>query len=493
MDLLQRFAQGFFWSLLGLVATRLFSLITAVVIARLLGKEVFGELGMIQSTIGLLGTFAGFGLGLTTTKYVAELKANAPDRAGRIIALSNLAALVTGGLMTLVCLSLAPFLARKTMNAPHLALMLQVGAPILLVSALLGVQTGSLFGFQAFRAIARINFWQGLFTLPITLILVYFLGLLGAVLSLIASALAGVVFSSLTLRNECAASALRVSYRDSWAERRVLWDFSLPAVLSGSMVSQVTWAANAILVNQPNGYAELGLFNAANQFRMFIMFLPNIIGMVTLPLLSEIHGQNEGSFVRAINANLRTIWGLSLPLGSLLIGLSPWLMALYGTQFQEGHLILALLVCVTIMHVAGSTVGQALISSGKIWVGFSLNMAWALVLLPTVVFLVPSKGAMGLALAYFLAYFFLTICLLLFVWRSLGRSSVQYSFVLSGLTGILFLLAFGSGHISQILAAVLALFTAIITGLYGWHVLPLQGKQKVLEIFCSGRSVPEIT
>ncbi len=492
MDLLQRFAQGFFWSLLGLVATRLSSLITAVVIARLLGKEVFGELGMIQSTIGLLGTFAGFGLGLTTTKYVAELKANAPDRAGRIIALSNLAALVTGGLMTLVCLALAPFLARKAMNAPHLAFLLQVGSPLLLVSAFSGVQTGSLSGFQAFRAIARINFWQGLFTLPATLILVYLLGLLGAVLSLIASALAGVVFSSFALRNECAASALRVSYRDSWAERRVLWDFSLPTVLSGSMVSPVTWAANAILVNQPNGYAELGLFNAANQFRMFIMFLPNIIGMVTLPLLSEIHGQREASFARAINANLRTIWGLSLPLGSMLIGLSPWLMALYGTQFQEGYLILALLVCVTIIHMAGSTVGQALISSGKIWAGFFLNMAWALVLLSAVVIFVPSKGAMGLALAYFLAYVFLTICLLLFIWLSFGRGSVEHSFVLCGLTGIVFLLSLGSGLVSQILASVFALFTAIITGLYCWHVLPLQAKQKILGIFCSTRSMAEI-
>src|ERR1022692_3038167 len=42
---------------------------------------------MIQSTVGMLGIFAGLGLGITATKYVAELRSHDPERAGRIIAL----------------------------------------------------------------------------------------------------------------------------------------------------------------------------------------------------------------------------------------------------------------------------------------------------------------------------------------------------------------------------------------------------------------------
>jgi hypothetical protein len=47
--------------------------------------------------------------------------------------------------------------------------------------------------------------------------------------------------------------------------------------MSGATVTPKTWAANASLVNQPNGYAELGLFNTANQFRMIILYIPNIL------------------------------------------------------------------------------------------------------------------------------------------------------------------------------------------------------------------------
>lgn len=161
MSLTQRFSQGIFWNLIGTIVSRLIALTIAVFTARLLGKVGFGELGMIQSTIGFMGTFAGFGLGLTTNKYVAELLANEPDRAGRIIGLCNIAAAVLGSVMALICVLAAPWLALKTINAPHLTLELQLGAPLLLISVIFGVQTSTLAGFQAFKAIAIINLWQG--------------------------------------------------------------------------------------------------------------------------------------------------------------------------------------------------------------------------------------------------------------------------------------------------------------------------------------------
>ena len=53
-------------------------------------------LGMIQSTVGGFGTFAGFGLGVTAAKHVAESRRSEPARAVRIIVLSSIVAIVTG-------------------------------------------------------------------------------------------------------------------------------------------------------------------------------------------------------------------------------------------------------------------------------------------------------------------------------------------------------------------------------------------------------------
>ena len=104
-----RLAWGAFWSLAGAVISRGLALLSSILVARLLGKTGFGELGMIQSTVGMFGAFAGFGLGLTATKHVAEFRQKDPVKAGRILALANIIALASGGIMTVALLVMAPW------------------------------------------------------------------------------------------------------------------------------------------------------------------------------------------------------------------------------------------------------------------------------------------------------------------------------------------------------------------------------------------------
>ena len=97
-----RLARGVFWSMAGAVISRGLMLAATVLVARMLGKTVYGELGMIQSTVGMFGVFAGFGLGLTATKHVAEFRESDADRAGRIIGLANSTASATGILSAII-------------------------------------------------------------------------------------------------------------------------------------------------------------------------------------------------------------------------------------------------------------------------------------------------------------------------------------------------------------------------------------------------------
>jgi O-antigen/teichoic acid export membrane protein len=487
--LIHRFLQNIFWNLFGTVGARGLSFIATLCVARFLGKEGFGELGIIQSTVELLGTFAGFGLGLTTTKYIAELKDKDPERTGRIIALTNIISFVSGGIMMVVCLAAGGYLARHTLNAPQLVGILRISSILLPLLAIRGVQNGGLAGFQSFKNIAKISILQALLAVPLTIILVYWLGLQGAIFSLILSAMIGNILSSIALRKECVVSATIPNYRRSWIERGVLWGFALPAVLSGSLVAPVTWAANAILVNQPHGYAQMGLFNAANQIRMFILFIPNIIGMVTVPLLSEIHGQNNpDQFAQAVNANLRTLWGLTIPFGFLVIGFSSWLISLYGPAFQGGRTVLALMACVSIAYVASATMGQALIGSGKMWFGFLINLVWASIFLPLVIYLTPSKGAEGLAQAYFISYFFHTLVTLAFIRVKFGRRGIQYTPGLLLLTCIVFLIALNVDRFQGNFIVALMLLFVLLSAIWGWRILPVKGKQRIYSFLESRKS-----
>ncbi len=404
-----RYSYGALWSLIGGIISRVLGLASSVLVARMLNREVFGELGVIQSTIGLFGAFAGFGLGTTAAKYVAEFRLQDRARAGRIVALSGLAAWGTGGLMALSLIILAPWLAEHTLAAPHLGPMLRIAAILLCISSVNGAQTGALTGFEAFREIARVNLITGISSFPLMVGGVYLGGKEGAVWGMVLSMAVSCIASNRAIRAESRRAGIKGTLKGCLSEWKVLWSFSLPATLSGVLVGPVNWVCNAMLVNRANGYAEMGLFNAANQWFGALMFLPGILGQALLPMLSERMGQND--HVRA-----GKILGMAIRINSvvvfplLLIGsfASPFIMGLYGKSFEQGWTTLIVVLLTAGIVAVQTPVGEIIAASGRMWMGCAMNAGWALVFIGTSSALVPS-GALGLAGGRFIAYIVHTI------------------------------------------------------------------------------------
>jgi O-antigen/teichoic acid export membrane protein len=403
-DVGSRLARGVFWSMAGAVISRGLMLCATVLVARMLGKTGYGELGMIRSTVGMFGIFAGFGLGLTATKHVAEYCQNDPKRAGRIIGLSGLFAMLTGGLMALGLFIFAPWLAEHTINAPQLAGVLRISALILFINALNGAQTGALSGFEAFKTIAYVNLFVGLLSFPILVTGAYFGGLTGAVWALAINLCFNWLLNHLALRKEARRYRVPFTFRNCSQELPVLWKFSLPAVLAGSMVGPVNWACNAMLVNRPSGYGEMGVFSAANQWYAMLMFLPGILGSVVLPVLSDQLGQDNTkqsmkTMILAIKMNLLIV----APLVVIASIASPYIMSLYGDGFRDGWPTLVVVLMTAGLLAVQAPVGQIIAASGRMWIGFAMNMGWALTFIVSTLLLV-DHGSIGLASARMLSY-----------------------------------------------------------------------------------------
>ncbi len=399
-----RLAKGVFWSLAGAVISRGLMLCAMVLVARILGKTVYGELGMIQSTVNLFGVFAGFGLGITATKHVAEFRENDPERAGRVIALAWVVAAVTGGLIALGFLILAPWLAEHTINAPHLAGPLRIGALMLFLSALNGIQTGALSGFEAFKAIARVNLLVGLISFPLLLVGAYVGGLNGTVWALAASMAVNAALNQVAIREQARHYGISLALQNFGRELPILWKFSLPAVASGVMVSPVNWICEALLVNQEGGYGEMGIYNAANQWFNILLFPAGILGNVVLPVLSEqLGGKNTTQslkvLVLAIKVNLLIVAPLAVG-GSLT---SPYIMKVYGESFSGGWPTLVVALATSALLAVQMPVGQVIAASARLWMGMLMNVGWAICFLG-LSWLLIGYGALGIASARAAAY-----------------------------------------------------------------------------------------
>ncbi len=404
-SLSQRFFQGAFWSLVGTIGLRLTTFVGTVIAARILGQVGFGEMGIIQRTIEFAVTFGSLGVGMTTTKYVAELKEQDPLRTGRIIGLTYIVSVISGGVMALGCIVAAPWLAAKTINAPHLSPELRLAGLVFLISAVYRLQNGILTGLQSFKAIARINWLEGICNLLSITILVWLAGLWGVIIAFNLAALLRVILSSLTLTKEYQHYGIRPSFRKAWEEHTVLWQFSLPAFLTSTLSPMVIWAAYAMLANQPGGYAQLGLFNAAMQFQWMITFLNMIMFQVSVPMLAELYAEGQkDKFARSFNLYLKLNWKIAVAGGFLVLGLSPWMIHLFGAQFGGSTQVLGLVIAFTVMMLAWNINGQPFYSGGKMWHNLIIQICWGVILLGAGHWLIPRYGSGGLAISFLLAY-----------------------------------------------------------------------------------------
>jgi len=402
-------------------------LLASIFVARMLGKIGYGELGMIQSTVGMFGAFAGFGLGITATKYVAEFRTKDPARAGRVIATASVFAVITGAAMSAALLVFAPWLAEHGINAPHLAGTLRIGAVLLFLTAMNGSQTGAMAGFEAFRTIAQVNLCVGLASFPLIAGGAYLGGLDGAVWGLAGSAGIHWALNRVALFHLGSRHGVPMAMRGWTSEMPVLWQFSLPAVLANLTWGPALWICAAMLAHRPNGYGELALFNAANQWFTAALFIPLLMGNVLLASMSDHIGNGKlpaakRTFTLAIGMNI----AVAVPIIAVVIALAPTIMSLYGESFNQGTGVLAL-VMISAGFVALQTPAEAVMTaSGMMWTRVVICVLWALTVVIVTKALL-AYGALGLACAILAAYALKAILYVMAASRTLKQADVAVS------------------------------------------------------------------
>ncbi|SCG86389.1 oligosaccharide flippase family protein [Methanobacterium congolense] len=416
---------GIFWNLISALASQGFPMIAAIIAARLLGKFGYGQLGMINSTVILFSTFAGLGLGITATKYIAQLHQTDPERTGRIMGLTNLFGLASGVVMCIILFVMAPWLAANTLAAPDLAPALRIASLLLIFNTLVGIQSGSIAGFGAFKDLARIAIFQGIISASLTITGVYFFGLTGAVTAMVINSIINFILYKRTINNLVKRFKISINYMKSWRERDVIWKLSLPSMLSSVMVGPVVWIANVIIINTPGGYGQLGLFNAADQWRTALAFLPGVIGTVLLPMLAANNEENEN--IEKLNVLIS--WIVVIIIALPLISFPEIISVLYGNNYYSTGFIevLALMIFVSCITSYREGISRKLVVKNLMWWGVLDNVLWAFFLIGSVM-LLKNLGALGLSLSYIIAYALNT---LLFVPFYLWKEVVPRDMIIS--------------------------------------------------------------
>jgi O-antigen/teichoic acid export membrane protein len=413
-----RLAKGAFWSFAGSLISRGLGLLSSILVARILGKADFGHLGMVQSTVGIFGSLAGFGMGLTAIKHVAEFRHTNPERVGRIIGMSSLFSWLMGSAMTVVLFILAPWLAVHTLAAPEMGKLLRAGALLLLLGGVNGAQTGVLSGFEAFKTVAGINLTTGLLSFPFTLVGALNWGVEGAVWAVVVNLIFNCLLNFVAVWKEAARAGIALRYSQCLVEFPLLWRYSLPAVMGGALAGPVTWMVGAILVNQPGGYGQMGVYNAVLRVKMVPDQVLTILLTPLLPVLSETLSRRDTSgYQKAALA----AFGLSLlvtaPFALLQVALPMLTLLPYGAGYAGQHTLVQWVMLDLAVIGLFTPFGSIINSMSRMWFAFAYQVCLSLVYWGFGLWLIPKYGGAGFAAANALSRALMAGACLLYMWR----------------------------------------------------------------------------
>lgn len=402
------FSQSF-WILLGNVISKFTLLIATILMTGYLGKEEYGQFGIIKSTILMFAMFAGLELGMTATKYISQYRLSDKLKVEKIVGLSNFFAIVISLSVSILVYVFAKQIAIQ-INAPNLFSEIRISSFILFFSSLNGIQNGILAGIEKFKEVSINNAIAGILSSIALVLSAKHFGLDAVVIAFGSNFVILFFLNFLSLKRYFYSEFnVQIVAKNNLDEIEVLWKFSLPAILAGLMVGPISWYCNYLLVNQANGYNQMAIFDIANQWRNTILFIPSALAQIALPMLtSNLNNKNEYKII--LNKNLK----INIILGSFLaitfIFASPIIVFFYGEKYNDALFPLIIMFITTGFITVNNVIGQAIASQNKMWSGFYINLSWAVVLLISCYILVHifQLGAIGISIAYMISYIFHT-------------------------------------------------------------------------------------
>ena len=345
------------------------------------------------------------GMGMTCSKYIAEFRQTNKFQAGVIYVISNISGVCCGLIIVAIMLLSAGRIA-EFLKLPELAPDIQIGAFLLFFSVINGVQNGVLSGFENFKAIAINTLVSAIIEALCIVCGAYWAGVAGALLGYGCGFLVLTILNSIAIRKNLQEFSIPLPIKQiTLKDFTVIYKFSLPAMLSSLMVLPVFWFIKVMLVANC-GSAALADFEAADQWKLLILFFPAALGRIVLPILSNIHGSKDlHTYIKVLRINLLLNIAVSGILAMIVILLGKYIMLLYGKSFNNNAVITWLAISAIFTSVA-TVVGSAIASRAKMWIGFGFNLFWGILVIGfSYIFIKKGYGATALAIAICLGYF----------------------------------------------------------------------------------------
>ncbi|MFV0943005.1 oligosaccharide flippase family protein [Bacillus pacificus] len=396
----QKIIKGILWIGLGSVISSASVYVSALIIARVLGIEMYGKYAIIQSNVYTFATIASAGLGITVTKFVSQYRNSNKEKCAEVISNLRIISLMTSIMFTVIIIGFSSYYATHILKDSEIIILLRIAAFYVLFTTLNAFQVGALLGFELFKKVARVNLFQGIFNIVITSMFTVLFGITGAIFALTFSSFLLWIYNYVMLKKIYKDKDISLTIVNKF-DREITYGFLLPAALCGIVSGIITWGSTNLIVTLKDGYNELAMYNAANNYKTIILYIPNLIGRVVLPTLSNYKStQKKHRYNSLVKANFAINIAISAFVGAVIVINSKLFFGLYGNDFYDHNILMIVIIIGAILDVTTNLIFQLLVVENKMWSQFLVIVLRYVALLIVTFAFKDTLGGLALGLGY---------------------------------------------------------------------------------------------
>ena len=396
-------AKGSFHMLWGLLVSTVISAVGAIIIARLLGPDLYGLYAVALAAPGLIAVFRDWGVPAAITRFTAQYKAeNRTDEIRSIFVAGLVFEVVLGLVLFMVSFVFSSFLATTVYNRPDIVSMIQIVSVTILAGGLVGVASAVFTGLERMKLNNIIVIVQAVVRVTVAIALVVAgLGALGAIegysISIIFAGLIGVMLIWTVYNKLPKPATARLELK---AYIGMMLGYGVPLSVS-SMIS--SFQSHFYIFLLPIYYAKdnviIGNYGVAGNFIVLIGFFSIPITTMLFPAFSKLSEEKDKQTLQTIfKYSVKYSSLLVVPIAFLVICLAePGVDTLFGNTYSSAPLFLTLISIPYLYTAFGNlSVGNLISSKGQTKFILWQTLLTAAVGIPLGFIFILSFGVLGL-------------------------------------------------------------------------------------------------
>lgn len=404
-----KFLKDSFFAVFGNGIGQFLLLVSGILIARFLGKDVYGEYGVAKTNMFYMAGFATFGLVYSSTRFIAKYIKEDKSQVIGIVKTSSAITLIFSSLIAIIIVLFSDSLANY-LDTPDLSDVFKYLSVIIILKALSSTSTGILSGLGLFKNIAINVLSSGGVMLVSCVPLTYYFGLRGSLSSLLLSQLVNTFANYYCINREC--RSYPIYYDDN--HYKELLRFSFPVALQEISYSVCNWAG-ILFLTKMSSIGEVGIYSATAQWNAVITFIPGLLANV---VLSHLSGSSETEQQKNIKRIMIVYLICTIIPFVVVYCFTPIIVSMYGPDYSSMGKVLRLMIFATIPTCCSDVYKAEFLASGRPWLLFVLRMTKDIVFLVLTYLLLAYSGGNEGSYCYALStvcaaiYFFFAVAIM---------------------------------------------------------------------------------